>query len=46
MMSRKDRVVRTRTNPDTMPEQQSRKKVHLGQRAKENSRTMCAVIPS
>ena len=32
MMSRKDRVVRARTNPDMMPEQGSRKKVHLGQR--------------
>ena len=32
MMSWKDRVVRRRTNPDTMPEQQSQKKVHVGQR--------------
>ena len=33
MMSRKDTVVRARTDPDTtMPEQRSRKKIHLGQR--------------
>ena len=39
MMSRKDRVVRTRTNPDTMPEQRSRKKFTWVSVTKENSRT-------
>ena len=46
MTSRKDRVLRGRTAPDTtMPEQRSQKKFAWVSVMKENSRKMCAVIP-